>query len=401
MVNVNPKILYWARKTSGLEIEEAVKKLSLSKLSYATSADRLKALESGEEVPTRQLLVKMAKKYRRPLLIFYLAQPPKRGDRGTDFRKLPIDYSEINDALMDALLRDINVRQSLLKSVLEDEEEFKPLKFVGSISLNTKPKDATDSIRKILDINIEDFRAQDSAEEAFNFLRAKAETAGIFVLLIKNLGSYHTNIGLNIFRGYALADEIAPFVIINKNDSYGAWSFTLIHELAHIWLGETGISGGQSDMKIEKFCNEIAGNFLLPEGELSEIIIDSSMKFDLLADLISRFSHDRNVSSTMVTYKLYRAGQLGFELWQKLSKFYHEKWIEGRNKLRKKGRERNGGPNYYVVHRHSIGTTLINLVRGCMNEGLLTTSKAGKVLGVKAKKVQNLFDISSSEFTNN
>lgn len=396
MLNINPEILYWARKTSGLDLEEAAKKLSLSKLSYNNPADRLESLESGDEVPNRQLLVKMAKKYHRPLLIFYLAKPPKKSDLGKDFRTLPDDYWEADDALMDALLRDILVRQSLLKSVLEDEEDLEQLKFVGSVNIKNRPKDVTDSIRKTLDINLTDFRAEKSTEKAFNLLRSKAEATGIFVLLINNLGSHHTNISLNTFRGYALADKIAPFVIINKNDSYGAWSFTLLHELAHIWLGETGISGVQSDMKIEKFCNDVAGNFLLPEEELSNLNIEKSMHFELVTDLIASFSVDRNVSSSMVAYKLYLTGQLGYEVWQKLSSFYRKKWIESRTKDRKRRRNsKGGGADYYVVKRHSTGAKLVNLVRSLMNEGLLTTSKAGKLLGINAKNIQNLFEIDS------
>ena len=396
MKNINPEILYWARKTSGLDLEEAAKKLSLSKLSYNSPADRLKSLESGDEEPNRQLLVKMAKKYHRPLLIFYLAKPPKKGNLGKDFRTLPNDYWEANDALMGALLRDIQVRQSLLKSVLEDEEDFEQLKFVGSVNLNNKPKDVTASIRKTLDINLADFRSEKSTKKAFNFLRKKVEATGVFVLLINDLGSHHTDISLNTFRGYALADKIAPFVIINKNDSHGAWSFTLLHELAHIWLGETGISGIQSDMKIEKFCNDVAGNFLLPEEELSELTIDKSMHFDLVSELITAFSTDRNVSSSMVAYKSFLTGQIGNELWQKLSNFYRQKWLESRNKDREGRKKKKGvGPDYYVVKRHSTGARLLNLVRNFLNEGLLTTSKAGKLLGVNPNNIQNLFEIDS------
>lgn len=393
MLNINPEILYWARKTSGLDIEEAAKKLSLSKLSHNNPADRLKSLESGDEVPTRQLLVKMAKKYHRSLLVFYLAQPPKKGDRGKDFRTLPKDYWEADDALMDVLLRDIQVRQSLLKSVLEDEEGTEPLKFVGSVSLKNETKEVTASIRKHLDLTLDEFRAQESADKAFNLLRSKAEATGIFVLLLKNLGSYHTNISLNTFRGYALADKIAPFIIINKNDSPGAWSFTLIHELAHIWLGETGISGVKNDLEIEKFCNNVAGRFLLPKKDLSKLFIDESMEFDIVTDLIASFALERNISNSMVAYNLYQTGKIKQGLWQKLSNFYRKKWMDSRAKERKRGREREGGPNYYVVKRHSTGTRLINLVQGYLNEGLLTTSKAGKLLGVKAKKIQDLFEI--------
>ena len=66
----------------------------------------------------------------------------------------------------------------------------------------------------------------------------------MFVLLKGDLGNYRTAIDVEVFRGFAIADDIAPFVVINDNDSKAAWSFTLLHELTHLLLGQTGISGG-------------------------------------------------------------------------------------------------------------------------------------------------------------
>jgi hypothetical protein len=80
-------------------------------------------------------------------------------------------------------------------------------------------------------------------EEAFAYLRQKVESSRIFVLLLGNLGSHHTNISVEIFRGFALADKIAPLAVISDNDAVSAWCFTTLHKVAHLWLGETGVSG--------------------------------------------------------------------------------------------------------------------------------------------------------------
>jgi hypothetical protein len=98
------------------------------------------------------------------------------------------------------------------------------------------------SIRQTIGVDLTAFRAQGSPEAAFALLRSKVETAGVFVLLIGNLGT-HTAIDVAAFRGFALADNIAPFIVINDQDAKSAWSFTLLHELAHLWIGETGVSG--------------------------------------------------------------------------------------------------------------------------------------------------------------
>ena len=83
---LNPAILSWARETAGLTPEAAVTKLGLGDARGVEAIDRLAALESGEAVPTRAMLSKMARQYRRPLVTFYLARPPRRSDWGKDFR---------------------------------------------------------------------------------------------------------------------------------------------------------------------------------------------------------------------------------------------------------------------------------------------------------------------------
>src|SRR5258708_3216548 len=114
------------------------------------------------------------------------------------------------------------------------------------------------SKRRTIRVDVAEFGAQGSAEEAFALLRSRVEAIGVFVLLVGNLGSHHTAIDVEAFRGFALSDEIAPFIVLNDQDARAAWSFTLIHELAHLWLGTTGVSGAFADARIERFCNEVA-----------------------------------------------------------------------------------------------------------------------------------------------
>ena len=80
----------------------------------------------------------------------------------------------------------------------------------------------------------------------------------MFVLLKGDLGSHHTAIDVEVFRGLAIADDVAPFVVINDNDSRAARSFTLLHELTHILLGQSGFRGMRVEAEIEKFCDDVA-----------------------------------------------------------------------------------------------------------------------------------------------
>jgi transcriptional regulator with XRE-family HTH domain len=89
MPTLNPEILRWARTTAGLSLDEAARVIGLKQAYGASGAERLDALEAGNEEPSRALIIRMAKAYRRSLLVFYLEGPPKTGDRGQDFRTLP------------------------------------------------------------------------------------------------------------------------------------------------------------------------------------------------------------------------------------------------------------------------------------------------------------------------
>ena len=395
MPKVNPDIIRWARETAGLSLEEAATKLKLHQARGVSAVDRLAALESSDEEaePTRSLLTRMARQYRRPLLTFYMTAPPRKGDRGQDFRTLPEDYSDADEALLDALIRDVKARQSMVRAMLEDEEDTEPIPFVGSLRMSQGVSAVLSSIQQTIQLDIAEFRAQPSASDAFRVLRDRVEAAGIFVLLIGNLGSYHTAIDLETFRGFALADDIAPFVIINDQDAHSAWSFTLLHELVHIWLGQTGVSGLRAERSIEKFCNDVASELLLPSSEVKQLDVDDATDLQSAQTRIGEFAFDQNLSASMVAYKLYRMAKIDLEKWKLLSETFRKMWVGQRNEQRDRAREQESrGPSYYPVRRHRIGKALLELVGAMMRAGAITTSKAGTVLGVKAKNVQNLLD---------
>jgi transcriptional regulator with XRE-family HTH domain len=242
MAGFNPEIFKWARESAGLDVGEAAKALHIKQ-------ESLEGVEAGIE-PSRPLLLRMTQVYRRSLLTFYLPEPPKKGNRGQDFRTVvPGQYVEA-EAEIDVLIRDLLARQSIVRSVLEDEEEIHPVRFVSAASMEQGVSAVAQSIQQALGFDRAQFRGHATTEQAFGFLRSLAERAGVFVLLIGNLGSHHTAIPVGAFRGFAIADPLAPFVVINDQDAKAAWSFTLLHELAHLWLGETGVSGGVPEHRV-------------------------------------------------------------------------------------------------------------------------------------------------------
>ena len=259
MPAVNPKILLWARETAGLTRQDAVAKIRIKDARGEAAIDRLAALERGEEEPTRPVLVRMARYYRRPLLAFYLDESPPRSDRGADFRMLPASRLADTEALVDALVRNVRSRQNMVRAMLEAEDEAVHLPFVGSLGKHpgesVSVTEGIESLRQVLgfDLTASQYYAQPSPVDAFALLRSQVEASGVFVILRGDMGNYLSAIDVDVFRGFAIADDIAPFVVINDNDSVSAWSFTLLHELVHLLLGETGISGAHPGRAIEDF----------------------------------------------------------------------------------------------------------------------------------------------------
>jgi Zn-dependent peptidase ImmA (M78 family)/transcriptional regulator with XRE-family HTH domain len=389
MPAVKPEILSWARETAGLSTEEAAQRLGIKDARGVAGADRLRALEAGEGVLGRPTLLKMTKVYRRPLLTFYLSAPPRRGDRGEDYRNLPEQHSDA-EALVDALVRDIRARQAMVRAIVEDDEDAEPLPFVGSASMNEGIAPVLQSIRRTLGLDLTEFRAQASPEGGFALLREKVEAVGIFVLLAGNLGSHHTALDVDVFRGFALSDELAPFIVINDQDARSAWSFTLLHELVHIWLGATGVSGSFAEARIEKFCNDVASAFLLPANELALVGVDRRTDIATATRLIDHFAGARLLSRSMVAYRLLAAGIISDPTWRQLRQTFRQLWQESRAAQRQQARDREGGPNYYVVRRHRLGPALLKFVARSISGGMLTPTKASKVLGVKPRSVEPL-----------
>ncbi len=391
MPKIKPEILKWARENSLLSMEDAARKLNIMDGKKMSAIEKLNAFESGDKEPSRALLLRMSKQYHLPLLTFYLDKPPSIGDRGEDFRTLPANFEEIEGVNVDILIRDIKARQSTIRETLIDADEENHLEFIGKYKIEDGMAPVIQTIREVLDFKLEDYRTQSNNKEAFRFLRQKVESKGIFVLLKGNLGSYHSNISLTVFRGFALSDDIAPFIVINDQDNESAWSFTLMHEMVHLILGQTGISGDLFEKNIEKFCNNVASEFLLPAVEFAQFRI-TDYSFENLRVNISDYAFSKRLSSTHIAYRLYKRGDINNSLWTDLRKFYHDKWLENREVKRDKSKQKEGGPNYYVIKNYKLGT-LVELVHRLTYSGALTTTKAGMLLDIKPLKVHRLFQV--------
>lgn len=394
-VQINPGMLSWARETAGLTVEEAAAKLGLTSTGRASAVEKLLQVESGKRPVSQGMLQKAAATYRRPLIAFYLPAPPTRGERGEDFRTVTGAQSARDDAMLDALIRDVRTRQQLLREAMIEDEDNRPLEFVASSHMGDGVTNVASSIRATLGISTaEQKKARDPAA-LFTLLRTAAEKAGIFVLLLRDLGSHHSDVSEDVFRGFALADDVAPFVVINDNDATPARSFTLLHELAHIWIGATGVSGPLQDPPsnaVERFCNGVAGEFLLPPEALEALNSAevADLDFESILSLAQDISRIWNVSQGVVTYRFWQRGWISDQVATAMFRLFADRWRGERKRARQTRDPDETGPSYYVVRRSRLGSGLLDTVRRALHGDVLTHTKAARILGVAPTAVDQL-----------
>lgn len=390
MSQVNPDILIWARESAGLSVPEAARKLKLG--SKKTSGEQiLQDYESGKRAPTSKKLAEIANQYKRPITMFYLNKPPSRGETGEDFRETNNSQLEEFRGPVGALIRDVFVRQSIIKSALIDAEDDEIIDFVGQGGSFPSIDAAKSQISEFLSLDIDEFRKKRNAHDAFSYLRESVEKKRFYVLLIGDLGSHHSRIPADVFRGFALSDPICPFIVINHNDAKSAWSFTLLHELVHIWVDKSGISDNSTENKIEKYCNDVASQILVEDKEIDTL--NSEIKsFDGNAfRAIQSFAAKFNVSGSMLAYRLFKRSHISQDAWASLSKEFKDLWIKEKEKDKNKSKTSSG--NYYATQKHRAGSALIKIIKRSLYEGVLTETKAGKALGVQSGNVAELVDL--------
>lgn len=381
---INPRILAWARESAGFTVEEAAEKLALGSSERASAADKLFALEAGERHPTSAQLIKAAALYKRPLVAFYMAEPPPKAERGEDFRTIAATVSKRESAILDALIRDVKARQQMVRAVLEEDDEANRLPFVASASTKDQPVEVAGRMRAALGVTEGDQQAAKNPDALFALLRSAIEQLGVFILLLGDAGSHHSAISEQVFRGFAIADEVAPFIVINDRDARTARSFTLMHEFAHIWLGAGGVSGPVRETStniIERFCNDAAGEFLLPSSSLPPMPDLRTADVEGVLAATERLAARWNVSQALVTYRFVRQRRISDDIAGTLFGLLADRWRRERERTREDQSDA-GGPSYYVVRRSRLGSALLDVVRRGLQGDILTHTRAAKILGV-------------------
>jgi Zn-dependent peptidase ImmA (M78 family) len=260
-LRVSTEVLDWAAAQVGTTLREFARQIS------RRSADKI-----IEGTITGSQAVKIAKKAGIPLGYLFLEKAPAP-------RTLPIaDFRTIRHAKplgkdYYAIYDDIEQKQTFYRDHLI-ATGVAPRGFVGRFRGRQVPAaQVAADIRKVLGYSGAHALKIEKPEDLFSELAALSEAAGI--LVFKNgVVANNTRRALSVqeFRGFCVSDEYAPVIFVNGKDAPAAWVFTLAHELAHIWMGDSGISDAAPNSKNEqeRFCNAVAAEFLVPEQEFRD-----------------------------------------------------------------------------------------------------------------------------------
>ena len=253
---IKPALLVWTRNRAKITAEEAAKAAGVD------PAD-IVAWEEGTEAPTLSQLRCLATKYHFPLAVFYLPKPPHDFAPLRDFRRLPDADDRDISANLAYHIRNAYERRELsleLHDDLRDETPAFPLR----ASLTDNPEDVGKAIREFLGIRNEDQKRVAQQHKAFDFWRRRLEENGILVFVV---GGANYIVALQEMRGFAIAKDI----LHGRDNSQGGKTFTLLHELAHILIGESALSNGAGnsgtrpeERRIERFCDAVAAAALMP-----------------------------------------------------------------------------------------------------------------------------------------
>ena len=380
---ITAKVFKWARESAKMTEEIAASKV-------AVPIEKFKEWENGNDYPTIRQAQKLAKAYRRPFALFFLPDVPNDFQPLQDFRKA--GSKELSTPSI-FIIREIQQKQAWIRDVNEENNENK-VSFIGKYSIKDNPKIVAQDILNELNINPLNYSSNNPILEWID----KAESNGVF---ISRTSYIHPRLKLdsNEIQGFAIADSYAPFVFINSDDWNAPQLFTLVHELAHLWISETGISNDiEPSIKnineynpIELFCNEVAANALIPI-EFIENLDDKAFDY---AKEVFKNAKSIGVSSFALLVRALNLNIISLSVYKNLK---HQADIEyneflkreENKKLKQKQKEKQGGPDYFLLLLNRNSRLFTQTVLDAFHGGAIEPSLASNLLNVQVNKFPKL-----------
>lgn len=335
-MNVAPQLFLWARERAHRSLEDLTRRFP-----------KLPQWESGAASPTMRQLEDFAKATFTPVGYFFLAEAPA-------LERVPIpDFRTARDASIarpSAALLDTIYACERRQEWFRDEmraANADPLRFVGSATIADAPAVVAGVIRQSLRCSIAERANMPNWSEALRSLISGADELGILVMVNGIVGNNtHRKLDPAEFRGFALADNLAPLIFVNGADSKSAQMFTIVHEAAHLWLGTSSLDDVEPAVaghgEVEDWCNEVAAEVLVPLNALREVF----RREEPLDDALARMTRYFKVSGLVVLRRLHAARYLSTD----------DFWTAYRAEAeRQSKRPDSSGGNFYATEIARVG----------------------------------------------
>lgn len=377
-VSVEPSVLRWALDRADMsETEKAFDKLHISEWLRQDSQ------------PTISQLTKFAQKTHIPFGMLFLSEPPVEEKLLPDFRfrcSAPEKYSaELTETIMEQQRRQSWYRDYAIARGLEANE------YVGSETLASKPEQVADRIRH--EFGYIPGMARPGAEARKAIIELLEEN-GFLVSIAGVVGSNtHRIYDPNEFSGFSLSDDYAPIIFVNGRDTKNAQIFTLLHELGHLLLGESGVSVSDGNEELhqqraeqqahnERWCDSFAAHFLVPPAEIRKKVQvlpgDGEEIEEITEDSIEKLASHFCVSTLTILNSLLTEELISRQKYAALYPSMREKAIAHAQESGKT----SGGGNYYLTKVYALGKRFASAVFADAASGRTTYTEAHRLLGV-------------------
>lgn len=362
-VPVRSEMLRWACERAGYDVRD-----------FALRFPQLPAWQRGEKQPTFKQLEAFAKATHTPFGYLFLTEPPEE--------PVPIpDFRTVRDARVRRPSPDLldivylcQRRQDWYRDFARAQGD-EPLPFVGAASVHDDVVQTAATIRAALGFDLDARRRLPTWTDALRRFIEQADALGVLVMVSGVVGSNNRRrLDPEEFRGFALADPLAPLVFINGADSKAAQMFTLAHELAHIWLGQTALSDSRPAeapaQAVERWCNKVAAELLVP----LEVFRAEQTRHAALQDEIARLARRFKVSTLVILRRMHDAGTLrGDAYWRA-----YEEEVRRLRELPK----RSGG-DFYLTLGARVSKRFARALVVSTLEGQTLYRDAFRMLGIK------------------
>jgi Zn-dependent peptidase ImmA (M78 family) len=357
---INPQVLQWALNDSARTVAD---------LQAATLRPQSEVVAwlSGRSHPHMGDLRKMASLLGRSPYFFALPAPPQGKTYAAKFRSaMKKTVGPEERAIELSALRWAQRRQALARRLIGDSTEYSPFQ------PGDDPRDAAAAARNWLDWDTSFQVKASSKTSAFRALRAAVEDRGILVV--------HRSGGTDQFCGFSLPDDSTPLIYVNKDyELASVRSYTLLHELAHVLLGQRRVCYG-GDKGVERWCNRFAAEFLMPIEHLVAYLDKQKIKFESATDTdpVRRVANRYKTSWLAAAIRLEELGRAPSGLADHVRNSRPETADDG---------FLPGGRSTPVIRLDENGATLTRAIAQALDEGNYSELDARRLFDVDGKQL--------------